>query len=103
VLVGALLAAAAILLLFALSSNLTFAQDAEQVTIEYDENGTGPVRTFTSDDPEQQGIDWDVTGTDAEDFTIDRFGELRFKKSPNSRNRWTGYNRTARPLGTMST
>ena len=55
--------------------------------LHYGENGTGVVRTFTSDDPESQDILWDVTGLDADDFEImaDRNGNgvLRFKKSPN--------------------
>ena len=37
----------------------TFAQEGP---IEYAENGEGPVRDFTSTDPEGEGIDWDVTG-----------------------------------------
>ena len=54
--------------------------------LHYGENGTGLVRTFTSDDPEGLDILWDVTGTDADDFEImgdsDGNGVLRFKKSP---------------------
>ena len=54
--------------------------------LHYGENGTGLVRTFTSDDPESEDILWDVTGTDADDFEImgdsDGNGVLRFKKSP---------------------
>ena len=41
------------------------------------------MRTFTSTDPEGAGIDWDVTGVDADDFVIDERGVLMFKKSPN--------------------
>ena len=59
----------------------TFAQADEMV--KYAENGTDPVRTFTSTDPEGAGIDWDVTGVDADDFVIDARGVLMFKKSPN--------------------
>ncbi len=84
VLVGALLAAAAVLLLFALSSNSASAQVGGP--IKYAENGEGPVRTFASTDPEGAGIAWDVTGLDAEDFTIDANGVLGFKKSPNYEN-----------------
>ena len=47
----------------------------------YDENGTGAVATLKADDPEGMGVDWDVTGTDADDFMIDG-GALMFKKSP---------------------
>ena len=49
---------------------------------EYDENGTGPVATFTAIDPEGAGIDWSVEGTDAADFSIDANGVLTFKNPP---------------------
>ena len=52
----------------------------------YPENGTGPVMTFTSTDPENgqpgEGIDWDVTGVDADDFFIDTRGMLMFRRPP---------------------
>ena len=41
------------------------------------------MRTFTSTDPEGGGIDWDVTGTDADDFMIDARGVLTFNSPPN--------------------
>ncbi len=69
----------ATLIIFILPS--TFAEADEMV--KYAENGEGPVRTFTSTDPEGAGIDWDVTGLDADDFVIDERGVLMFKKSPN--------------------
>ena len=69
----------ATLIIFVLPA--TFAQADEMV--KYAENGTDPVRTFTSTDPEGAGIDWDVTGLDADDFYIDDRGVLMFKKSPN--------------------
>ena len=54
--------------------------------IPYPENGTGPVMTFTSTDPENgqpgEGIDWDVTGVDAGDFLIDARGMLIFRRPP---------------------
>ena len=93
--IGALLAT---LLVLTLLDNRALAHDpgdAENLPanhdtlnhIHYAENGTGSVRTFTSDDPETQDILWDVTGTDAGDFEImgDRNGNgvLSFKKSPN--------------------
>ena len=59
-----------------------FAQDADDV-IMYAENGTDPVRTFTSTDPEGAGIDWDVTGLDADSFSIDSRGMLMFNRTPN--------------------
>ena len=49
--------------------------------IHYPENGMDPVQTFTSEDPEGAGIQWDIMGTDAAAFTISR-GVLMFKKSP---------------------
>ena len=49
----------------------------------YDENGTGPVATFTATDPEGAGIDWSLKGTDNALFSIDANGVLTFKKSPN--------------------
>ena len=60
-----------------------FAQVADENVIMYAENGTDAVRTFTSTDPEGSGIDWDVTGTDADDFTIDARGVLTFNSPPN--------------------
>ncbi len=60
-----------------------FAQVAEENMIPYAENGTDAVRTFTSTDPEGAGIDWDVTGIDADDFNIDDRGMLMFTSPPN--------------------
>ena len=61
-----------------------FAKDAG--VIPYAENGTGPVMTFTSTDPENgqpgEGIDWDVTGVDADGFLIDHRGMLMFRRPP---------------------
>ena len=51
-------------------------------TIEYAENDTGPVATYTAVDPEQTAIaSWTLTGTDADAFTIEG-GVLRFAKTP---------------------
>ena len=54
--------------------------------IGYAENGTGPVMTFTSTDPENgqpgEGIDWALTGVDADDFLIDSRGMLMFRRPP---------------------
>ena len=49
---------------------------------DYDENDTVPIATYSSADPEGQGIDWSVGGPDGEDFDITG-GVLTFKKSPN--------------------
>ena len=52
-------------------------------TIEYAENGTSPVATYTAMDPEQTAIvSWSLDGTDAGDFTISSTGVLTFKESP---------------------
>ena len=60
--------------------NPLFAQDGG--TIEYAENGTGPVATYTAVDPEMTAIaSWSLAGTDADDFSIEG-GVLMFKKSP---------------------
>ena len=84
VIVGALvLALCAFFILPSFSPDPTFAQTPGP--IEYAENSDVdemPVRTFTSEDPEGAGINWDVTGIDADDFTISG-GVLKFKKSPN--------------------
>ena len=71
----------ATLIVFALPA--TFAKADGHMTVSYDENGADPVRTFTSTDPEGAGIDWDVTGVDADDFSIDDSGALMFKSPPN--------------------
>ena len=49
---------------------------------DYDETGTDPIATYSSADPEGQGIDWSVGGPDGADFDITG-GVLTFKKSPN--------------------
>ena len=76
--VGALVALSAFLVLSNVPGSL-FAQDTG--VIMYAENGTTPVRTFTSEDPEGMGIHWDVTGVDADDFTISG-GVLTFNDPP---------------------
>ena len=48
----------------------------------YAENGTGPVATYTAEDPEGTAITWSLSGTDEGDFDIDE-GVLTFKQSPN--------------------
>ena len=77
----ALLAALTLGLLFLLPGGLLQAQDAG--TIEYPENGTGAVATFTAVDPEGESIVWSLlenTGDD-QDFDIEN-GVLTFKSSP---------------------
>ena len=61
------------------AGHVAYAQDS---SLEYAENGTGPVATFTADDQDDDPIEWDLSGPDAEDFTLEG-GVLAFKKSPN--------------------
>ena len=89
-LVGALLAISAVLLLFTQPQDVVFAQEnGDPITypeiIIPDAQGADfpPVQTFKSEDPEGAGVQWDVTGLDADDFEISLYGELRFKKQPN--------------------
>ena len=82
-----LLIVAAVLATLALFVPAVFAQQAGE-PIMYDENATSTVIIFTSTDPENgtagAGIDWDVTGIDADDFTIDSRGMLMFNSPPDS-------------------
>ena len=57
----------------------TIAGDA---TIDYAENGTGEVETFTAMDLEEATISWSLEGTDADVFDISTAGVLTFKESP---------------------
>ena len=67
-------------LLFLLPGGPLHAQD--DGTIEYAENGTAPVATYTAVDPEMTAIaSWSLGGTDAALFSIEG-GVLSFKKSP---------------------
>ena len=88
-LVGALLAISAVLLLFTQPQDVVFAQEnGDPITypeiIIPDAQGADfpPVQTFKSEDPEGAGVQWDVTGLDADDFEISANGELRFKEQP---------------------
>ncbi len=77
----ALLAILAVSLLFLLPGGSVLAQD-DNGAIEYAENGTGPVATYTAVDPEGADItSWTLGGDDADDFMIDG-GVLSFAKSP---------------------
>ena len=49
--------------------------------IDYPENGTGPVATYTATDPENSQITWALSGNDAEVFIINQ-GVLTFKTAP---------------------
>ena len=52
-----------------------------QASAQYAENDTGPVATYTAQDPERKDIVWSLDGDDAADFTIVG-GVLRFMSSP---------------------
>ena len=79
-----LLIVAAVLLALVFFAPAIFAQEADEpMEVMYAENGTDAVITFTSTDPEGSGIDWDVTGIDADDFIIDARGMLMFTSPPN--------------------
>ena len=69
-------------LLFLLPGGPLHAQDADG-PIMYAENGTGPVATYTAEDPEGTAITWSLEGVDAADFEISAGGVLTFKRSPN--------------------
>ena len=74
----------AVSLMFMLPGGLLHAQADEE--IQYPENGTGPVATFTAIDPEGASVVWSLaTGGDMEDFSIEN-GVLRFKSSPDFEN-----------------
>ena len=76
------LLAALITCLVLLPNGPVQAQEAT-LTYDYDEKGTGPVKTFIAPDPEGHGIEWSIRGLDAADFEINSNGVLTFKNSPN--------------------
>ena len=97
-LVGALLAISAVLLLFTQPQDVVFAQEnGDPITypeiIIPDAQGADfpPVQTFKSEDPEGAGVQWDVTGLDADDFEISADGVLRFKNQPDFENPMNGF------------
>ncbi len=57
-----------------------FAQDT---SVDYAENGTGPVASFTAVDEDGDPIEWSLSGADAAMFAISADGALSFKSSPN--------------------
>ena len=79
----ALLAVLAAGLLFLLPGGLLHAQNDDM--IEYPENGTAVVATFSATDPDMDNITWSLeSGGDFGDFTIDsETGELKFNTPPN--------------------
>ena len=53
------------------------------VSVEYPENSTTAVATYSTNDPEDDDITWSIAGTDAARFSISSSGELTFRSSPN--------------------
>ena len=53
-----------------------------QMTIQYEENGTAALDTYTADDPENQDVDWTLAGSDGGLFQIDSSGVLAFQSPP---------------------
>ena len=83
-LMGALLLALfAAMTPFVAERNLAHAQ-ATSTTIDYAENGTGPVATLRATDPDEGDmVMWEVTSTGTEDFEISDGGVLTFLSPPN--------------------
>ena len=52
----------------------------------YRENGTATLHTFRATDPERSAINWSLSGTDDDDFTISETGVLSFARSPDYEN-----------------
>ena len=50
--------------------------------IEYAEDDTSTVETYTATDPERGQITWGLSGTDEDDFTITQSGDLEFASDP---------------------
>ena len=55
---------------------------SRQPTVNYPENGTGPVTIYTVTDPDSGTITWSLRGEDSEDFSING-GTLKFVTPPN--------------------
>ena len=51
-------------------------------SIDYAENGTGMVATYTASGPDAALATWSLTGYDAGDFSISAAGVLTFRNSP---------------------
>ena len=52
-------------------------------SVEYPENGTTTVATYSITDPDGDDVTWSIAGTDAARFSINEGGELTFRSSPN--------------------
>ena len=51
-------------------------------TVDYAENGTGPVATYAANDPEEAAVTWSLGGDDSGDFSIGSDGALTFNTPP---------------------
>ena len=51
-------------------------------SVTFKENGSGPVATYSADDPEGDEVSWDIDGLDSDAFEIDQEGVLTFKEPP---------------------
>ena len=60
--------------------HFAYAQEADS-SIDFAENGTGPVGTFTAYDQDGDVITWSLSGPDGDLFTIDG-GVLSFREPP---------------------
>ena len=63
------------------ASHVAHAQTADS-SIQYAENGTAPVGTFNAYDQDGDVIEWSLSGSDVDLFTIDG-GVLSFRNPPN--------------------
>ena len=70
----------------AVQVTVTNVNEAPTVTgdaiVEYAENGTAAVATYTATDPEEATVTWSLTGDDAEDFSVNTDGALTFRTVP---------------------
>ncbi len=71
--------AVAALLALVMAAPAVFAQDSE---IDYPENGTEPVASFSATDPDGDAIVFSLSGPDAAKFEISEGGALSFKSTP---------------------
>ena len=78
----ALFALACLLLALAGQMIVTSAQGYGPITASYPENHDSPVIALTSTDPEGMGVHWDITGLDAEAFSISPEGVITFRHPP---------------------
>ena len=57
-----------------------------EAAVDYAENGTDPVGTYSADDPDDgDSVTWSLSGADADSFTISEDGILSFAAAPASK------------------